>query len=265
MENIMTQSIRKKPFLATKISQLNNFLFKLGKSIYSLLLAIVFIVFVISATTAILISGGDISSPEFVDDEYEAIIERVEISSESLSESEKEEIKHRSKMERIRNDPENIIKTKYGKDIKEFQTKYELDDGLLDLLTEELVNLPEDIQDEWLYGLIVYVDDGYKYFSDAKTFNSLKKEYSWKNKKVDIINFLYNNYKIEFSLKREILITETFSANQTRMFALSVAGGSFLAFLIAVLISMFIQIEQNLRVIIWTTGGGKNRRLDTRK
>ena len=255
-ENMVPDIEKKASLLATKISGLNNFLFWFGKKIYSFLLGIVFIVFVGAGVYAVFVGGDAISIPSFDDDPYENLkevrLEEMEKKKayDKLSEEEKEKLVAKAEQEEI--DAEKVssgrkdLEDKYGEDIEDFIKKHNYNEKFYEFLIEKIGNKPEDRRDDWFYGFIKYMDDGYEYFSKDDVYEMFREENGW-TEKWDVNNWLGAKYDEEYGGEVRASEQSEASAEATRMLSLQVMGASFGVFLIVVLIAIFIQIEANTR------------------
>jgi hypothetical protein len=260
MEDKMNQDISEKKisFLASRISGFNSFLFWFGKKVYSILLGLIFIIFIGAGLYAYFVDGDDISVPSFEDGDYENIkdIKLAEIKEQEriskLSGEEKE--KERQAYEKKQLDAKNVVsgrkdlEEKHGKDIKEFIKRHSYQEKLYDSLINNALSKPEDERDDWLEGFIEYLDDGYKYFSKDDIYEIFREQNGWKEK-WDINNWLWKQYDDSYAAAKMESSQSKALAESTVTLSLQVMGGSFLAFLIAVLIVIFIQIEANTRPV----------------
>ena len=90
------------------------------------------------------------------------------------------------------------------------------------------------------------MEESYDYYSEDDNFEMFRKENEWETK-WDIHNWGWTSYRSKFLDAMERNERSESSAEATRMLSLQVMGGSFAAFLIVVLIAIFIQIEANTR------------------
>jgi hypothetical protein len=248
---------KKKSFLATKISGFNSFLFWFGKKVYSFLLGLIFIIFIGAGVYAFFAGGESISAPSFEDDIYEDEKNaRMEILKEKekyekLSQEEKDKLASKKLLEETKE--KNILngnldlEKKYGKDIESFRLRRNYAESFHENMILRIENKPLDRRDDWFYGYIAYVDDGYEYFSQDDIYEMFRKENGW-TEKWDINNWLAREYNEKYISEVNETEQSNNSSDVTRMIALQVMGGSFIAFLIAVLIVIFIQIEANTRL-----------------
>jgi hypothetical protein len=139
-----------------------------------------------------------------------------------------------------------IIDDEYGDDIKDLVKENQYAKAAYELFVDDILDIPEDQRDKYFYGLVRYMKESYKYYSEDDNFELGRKEYGW-DKKWDIHNWAWNVYNRQFKSALNDSKRSVSSAEANRMLALQVMGGSFLAFLIAVLIVIFIQIEANTR------------------
>ena len=280
-------SEKKVSFLASKISGFNSFLFWFGKKVYSFLLGLIFIIFIGAGVYAFFVGGDSVSVPDFGDHEEKAEeIRKISEQNKKIElEKTKREKEHdemlaarlkekgdelgrqllqeefneiydevRKKFygeeeeKEARDYRKRNIDDKYGDDIKDLlkASEFDVNDNNYELFVNDILRIPEDQRDSYFYGLVTYMEESYDYYSEDDNFEMFRKQLEWQ-KKWDIHNWGWTSYKAEFTEELKKSERSEASAEVTRMLALQVMGGSFLAFLIAVLIVIFIQIEANTR------------------
>ena len=281
MEDDMNTDVSEKSRsnLATKISGFNNFLFWFGKKIYSFLLGLIFIIFIGAGVYAFFVSGDSVSVPDFGDEKE--IAEGIKDVAEEQKKKELEEAKldkefqekfqaRREELGRdvteeefnevwkevygeeeeekteTRSSAKQSIDDKYGDDIKELLKANKFAAKYYEMYVDRILSIPEDLRDSYFYGLVDFNEEAYDYYSEDDNFVIFAEEYGWKQK-WDIHNWAEGKYIAIFQAEIENSKSSEFAAEATRMLALQVMGGSFLAFLIVVLIAIFIQIEANTR------------------
>jgi hypothetical protein len=246
---------KKKSLVAKNISRFNSFLFWFGKKVYSFLLGFIFIIFIGSGVYAFFVGGESISAPSFEKDVMEDIKkykmkenkEQKEYDKLSQEEKDKQIAIRMKAAEAIKSQKSNLEK-KYEKDIKSFRRKHGQNICFGSSCNIEALKLiTPELRDEWFYGYIDYIDEGYEYFSQDDAFDIFRHENNWERYS-QIRPTLSSDYNRKFNSIVEDTHKKNSSSEATRMFALYVMGGSFIAFLIAVLIMIFIQIEANTRL-----------------
>ena len=274
-------SEKKISFLATKISGFNSFLFWFGKKVYSFLLGLIFIIFIGAGVYAFFVGGDSVSVPDFGDQEeiaeegkkiYLEDTKRKKVYDEmrdarlkekgdelgrSLTREEFDEINdevwkkfygEEEDEKEARDFRRKNIDDEFGDDIKDLlkASEFEVNDKNYEMFVDDILRVPEDQRDNYFYGLVDYMEESYDYYSEDDNFEMFRKENEWETK-WDIHNWGWTLYRSKFSDAMERNERSESSAEATRMLSLQVMGGSFAAFLIVVLIAIFIQIEANTR------------------
>lgn len=104
-------------------------------------------------------------------------------------------------------------------------------DGLLEIL----VGLPENQRGDYISGMLSYMKDGKKY---------REKEGNASKFRMDQLAEWYNE---EFEASKESLEYKIEEAKTMRMIAWSIAGSSFIAIIVVMMIPLLLQIEENTR------------------
>jgi hypothetical protein len=139
------------------------------------------------------------------------------------------------------------IDDEYGDDIKDLlKASFGINDTNYELFVDDILRIPEDQRDSYFYGLVTYIEESYDYYSEDENYEMFEMQNNWETK-WDIHNWSWKLYRAKFVDELERIEISESSAEATRMLSLQVMGGSFAAFLIVVLIAIFIQIEANTR------------------
>lgn len=269
----------KTSFLASRLSGFNSFLFWFGKKVYSFLLGLIFIIFIGAGFYAFFVGGDSVSVPDFGDKESEAEAikdvaeeqKKMELEKTKLDKEFKKRLKDRTQelgrtltedefneiskevygeeeeeKKETRSSAKQSIDDEYGDDIKELMVANKFAESAYEMYVERILDIPKDLRDSYFYGLVDYGEDAYDYFSEDDNFKIFAKRFGWEQK-WDIHNWAEREYNNLFYDEMKNSNSSESAAEVKRALALKVMGGSFLAFLIAVLIVIFIQIEANTR------------------